>query len=155
AIHFMSRYYARTLMCKTVTALALAALLGSAPLEQTPASRPPRPGVKTAGVKIPIERLKPDAVFQVGGHPDWLAVNDAPPAVWVSNEPSDNVSRFDPKANTVAATVALGAGTHPCSGLTAGFGSLWIPKCGDKTLARVDLATNAVTATVPMTIGDS
>ena len=35
-----------------------------------PPARAPRPGVKTPGVKIPIERLKPDAVFQVGGTPD-------------------------------------------------------------------------------------
>ena len=37
--------------------------------------RPPRPGVKTAGVKIPIERLKPEAVFPYEGSPDWIAVD--------------------------------------------------------------------------------
>jgi YVTN family beta-propeller protein len=73
----------------------------------------------------------------------------------VSNEPNDNVSRLDPTTNAVAATIALGAGKHPCSGLAAGFGSLWVPNCGDNTLARLDLKTNAVTTTVPTTIGDS
>ncbi len=34
------------------------------------------PGVKTPGVKIPIERLKPDAVFPVPGTPDWLAIDE-------------------------------------------------------------------------------
>ena len=63
---------------------------------------PPRPGVKTPGVKIPIERLKPEAVFPVPGTPDWLAIDEA---VWVSNKPKDSVSRLDPKTNTVAATI--------------------------------------------------
>lgn len=152
-------------MYKSVTSLAVSALLGTALLAQQP-PRPLRPafrqaqggpeqrrraGVKTAGVKIPIERLKPDAVYQVGGRPDWLAIDEA---AWVSNEPSDNVSRLDPKS-AAATTIALGPGKHPCSGLAAGFGSLWVPNCGDRTLARVDLTTNAVTATIPMTIGDS
>ena len=138
-------------MYKSVTTVAACACLSSALLGQAP-QRPPRPGVKTPGVKIPIERLKPDAVFEVGGHPDWLAIDaDA----WVSNEPNDNVSRFDPKTNKVAATIALGQGKRPCSGLAAGFGSLWVPNCGDRTLGRIDLKTNAVTATIPMTIGNS
>src|SRR4026208_228553 len=80
----------------------------------------PRPGVKTPGVRIPIERLKPDAVFPVPGTPDWLAIDEA---VWVSNKPKDSVSRLDPKTNTVTATVDVGKGT--CSGGAAGFGGLW------------------------------
>lgn len=137
-------------MYKTVTTLAAMALLGTALLAQQP-PRPPRPGVKTAGVKIPIERLKPEAIYQVGGHPDWLAIDEV---AWVSNEPNDNVSRLDPKS-AAATTIALGTNKHPCSGLATGFGSLWVPNCGDQTLSRVDLKTNAVTATVPMTIGNS
>jgi virginiamycin B lyase len=125
-----------------------AALLLSALLLQT--TRPPRPGVKTPGIRVPIERLKPDAVFPVPGTPDWLAIDDA---VWVSNEPKDTVSRLDPKTNTVAATVQVGS--RPCSGLAAGFGSLWVPNCGDNTMSRVDLKTNTVTATIKTTIANS
>ena len=79
----------------------------------------PKPGVKTPGVKIPIERLKPDAVFPVPGAPDWIAVDEA---VWISNKPKDRVVRLDAKSNTVAATIEVGKG--PCSGLASGFGSL-------------------------------
>jgi virginiamycin B lyase len=111
---------------------------------------PPRPGVKTPGVKIPIERLKPDAVFPVPGTPDWLAIDEA---VWVSNKPKDSVSRLDPKTNTVTATITVGK--RPCAGLAAGFGSLWVPNCGDQTMSRVDLKTGAVTATIKTTIGNT
>jgi len=147
----MNGYYAQSAMDKTVTSCLLAALACTALLAQN-APPPPRPGVKTPGVKIPIERLKPDAVFTVGGHPDWLAIDEA---AWVSNEPNDSISRFDPKTNTVAATVQLGSGKHPCSGLAIGFGSVWVPNCGDKTMARVDVKTNAVTATIATSIGNS
>ena len=138
-------------MYKFVTTL-LAAQLAVALIGTQQNTRPPRPGVKTAGVKIPIERLKPEAVYAIGGHPDWLAVTDE--AAWVSNSPDDSVSRLDPKSAAVT-KIALGAGKHPCSGLATGFGSVWVPNCGDKTLARIDLKTSALAASVPMTIGDS
>jgi virginiamycin B lyase len=124
-----------------------ALLLSFAFFRQT---EPPKPGVKTPGVKIPIERLKPDAVFPVPGAPDWIAVDEA---VWVSNKPKDRVMRLDPKTNTVAAAIAVGK--EPCSGLAAGFGSLWVPNCGDRTISRVDLKTGAVMATIPTGVGNS
>src|SRR5689334_16222631 len=115
-------------------------LLGCAVLQP---ARAPKPGVKTPGVKIPIERLKPEAVFPYPGSPDWIAVDES---VWVSNRPKDSIARLDPKTNTVAAVIAVGKG--PCSGLAAGVGSLWGPNCGDNTIARVDLKSHAIAATI-------
>ncbi len=129
--------------------IATAVLLGST-LFQPPA--PPKPGVKTPGVKIPIERLKPEAVFAVPGSPDWLAADELD-AMWVSNKPKDSVSRFDLKTNTVAATTPVGK--QPCSGLVAAFGSLWVPNCGDQTISRVDLKSGAISATIRTGIGNS
>jgi virginiamycin B lyase len=121
-----------------------------------PPAEPKKPGVKAAGIKMPIERLKPEAVFSVPGVPDWLAVDDSG-AVWVSNKPKDSVSKLDPKTGAVAATITVGK--RPCSGLAAGFGSLWVPNCGDATTAptmsRVDLQTGAVTATIKTGIGNT
>ena len=116
---------------------------------QTP-KRPPRPGVKTPGVKVPITALKPDAVFEVPGAPDWIAIEES---VWVSNFPKNTVARLDPKTNKVLAMVPVG--NKPCSGLATGFGSLWVPLCGDQGLARVDLKEGKVTATIPIGIADS
>jgi virginiamycin B lyase len=113
-------------------------------------AHPPKPGVKAVGVRIPIDRLKPEAVFAYPGAPDWLAVDEA---VWVSNAPKGSVARLDPTTNTVAATIATGS--RPCSGLAAAFGTLWVPNCGDKTMSRIDLKTGAATATIKTTIGDS
>lgn len=114
------------------------------------ATPPARPGVARPGVKIPVERLMPDAVFPVPGAPDWLAIDEA---VWVSNGPRDSVTRLDPATNTPAATITVGS--KPCSGLAAGFGSLWVPLCGDGAIARVDLKTGAVTAPLKTSIANS
>src|SRR3954447_6330683 len=130
-------------MVKSVIALLLGFSIG-----QT--SPPPKPGVKTPGVKIPIERLQPEAVFPYPGSPDWIAVDED---VWISNKPKDSVARLSAKSNTVAATIQVGK--RPCSGLAAAFGSLWVPNCGDSTLSRVDLKTGTVTATIPCTISNS
>jgi len=130
-------------MLRIVMAVSLAWALAQAPSA-------PKPGVKTPGVKIPIERLKPDAVFQVPGSPDWIAVDDE---VWISNKPKDSVARLNPETNTAAATIQVGK--RPCSGLAAAFGSLWVPNCGDQTVTRVDLKTGNLTATIPISIGNS
>ena len=127
--------------------IVIAVLLGSIALQP---AKTPKPGVKTPGVKIPIERLKPEAVFPYPGSPDWIAVDES---VWVSNRPKDSVARLDPKANTVAATLAVGTG--PCSGLAVAFGSLWVPNCGDKTIARVDLGSGEVKPVIRTTIASS
>ncbi|HEY1911791.1 MAG TPA: hypothetical protein VGG73_12770 [Vicinamibacterales bacterium] len=127
--------------------IGILVLLGFS-LAQSPP--PPKPGVKTPGVKIPIERLQPDAVFPVPGSPDWIAVDEN---IWISNKPKNSVTRLDPKTNTVAAIIEVGQG--PCSGLVAAFGSLWVPNCGDKTVTRIDLKTGKVTATFPSGIGNS
>ncbi len=146
-IHDCYEYYKKILKViprVPVFSLILVAMLLAQP--KTPLAK----GVKTPGVQIPLASLKPEAVFDVPGSPDWLAVGDS---VWVSNKPKNSVSRLDPKTNQVAATITVGS--KPCSGLAIGFGSLWVPNCGDKTLSRVDLKTGKVTATFPMGIADS
>lgn len=138
----------------TVTA-AISQASAPATQGQTP-PRTKRPGVTTPGVKIPMTKLKPEAVFSLPGVPDWLAIDAH---VWVSNSPKNTVHRLDPKTNTVAATIEAGA--HPCSGLAAGFGSLWVPLCGDKekgagrSLARISLKDGKVEATLPFEVPES
>ena len=117
----------------------------------TPKTKPaPKPGVKTPDVRIPIAALKPEAVFEVPGAPDWLAIDES---VWVSNYPKNTVARLDPKTNKVLAMIEVGS--KPCSGLAVGFGSLWVPLCGQQALARVDLKEGKLTATIPIGIAHS
>lgn len=116
---------------------------------ETPAPRKPRPGVSDSNLRIPIERLVPEAVYPVPGHPDWLVIDEH---TWVSSAPSNVVAQMDPKSSRVLALVTVG--NNPNSGIAAGFGSVWVPVCGDNVLARVDLKTAKVTARIPMTFAD-
>ena len=125
--------------------LPIAAISMSA---QEPA--PPKPGVKTPGVQIPLAKLVPEAKFNLPGAPDWIAIGDD---IWVSNKPKNNVSRIDPRRNQVAQIIT--GLSKPCSGLAIGFGSLWVPNCGTQTLARVDLKTGLISTTSPTGIADS
>lgn len=106
--------------------------------------RTPKPGVATPGVRREMSAITPEAVFPIEGTPDWQVLTED--ALWVANGPKNTVHRLDPKTNTVVAAVAVGR--RPCSGLTAGFGSIWSPSCGDKNVARIDVKTNQVVATV-------
>jgi len=152
---------------RTLLPAGLAAGLSLAVLAQDPApaqkerpKRPARTGVSTPGVKREMTAIAPAAVFQLGGTPDWQVLTDD--AVWVSNAPKGTVHRLDIRTNQVAATID--AGKRPCSGLAAGFGSIWVPLCGDRpnvengakpALARIDAKTNQVTATIPVGIANS
>lgn len=134
--------------------LPLAAVLASlgftlVPAQETPV-KPKRPGVSQASLRVPMTRLEPDQVFEIPGVPDWIAIDEH---VWVSNSPKHSVTRIDPAAHKIVETITVGK--NPCSGLAAGFGSLWVPNCGDPSMSRVDLKTGKVTATLPVTIGNS
>jgi virginiamycin B lyase len=138
----------RTLFALIACAGCSAVLMSAQQSPTPPPTKPKRPGVTGPGVRIPITKLKPEAVYEVPGAPDWMAVDKE---VWVSNSPKSTVSRLDPKSNTVT-TIAVGK--NPCSGLAAGFGSVWVPNCGDSTITRLDLKDGKAQATFPLTIAD-
>jgi len=108
--------------------------------------KPVPKGIKDPGVQRPYANIHPDAVFPVPGSPDWVLI--LPDSVWIGNNPTNTITRLDPKTNQVVATIPVGK--LPCSGLAGGFGSVWVPNCADKTLSRVDVATNKVVATIPL-----
>jgi DNA-binding beta-propeller fold protein YncE len=105
----------------------------------------PKLGIKTPGVQIPFENLKPLAEIAVAGTPGEITIGEA---VWVTNAVRNEVAKIDGKTNKAGDALT---GLHkPCSGLTIGFGSLLIPNCGDQSLTRVDLKTGKVSATLPV-----
>ena len=108
------------------------------------------PPGKTPGVERRMESLQPDATFKVGGDPDWMAVADD--AVWVAISSLNRVTQLNAARNEVGVSIPV---QEPCSGLVAGFGSLWIPSCGTHSLVRADLKTGGVQATIPIGPADS
>jgi virginiamycin B lyase len=105
----------------------------------------PKPGVKE--VQVPFASLRPSATIKVGRTADWVLVTDD--AVWVASTKPYSLQRIDPRTNRIVARVSLSG--EACSGLAFGFGSVWVPLCGEKpALARVDVQTNTISATLPI-----
>ena len=130
----------------------IAACLAFALADAQSSKHPPPPGVSTPGVKRALSTITPVAIFDAqSGTPDWQVLTGD--GLWVANGPRNAVHRLDLKTNTIAATITVGK--LPCSGLAAGFGSIWSPSCGDKTISRIDMKTNSVSATIPIGPGES
>ena len=137
----------------TCRLLAAPLLLSSLTVAQQQPPRhplPPKPGIADPQAKFPLAKAIPEAKFDIPGSPDWIAVGDD---IWVSNKPGNNVTRIDPRTNTVKQTIS--GFEKPCSGLAIGFGSLWVPNCGNQTLSRVDLQTGNLTKSISTSIADS
>ena len=130
--------------------LAAACLFAQDPPKQRP-PRAPKPGVSTPGVRREMSSIKPIATFAVEGAPDWQVITDD--GVWVTSAPKNTVTHLDPDQNLIKAVIHVGK--KPCSGLAAGFGSIWVPNCGDKTISRIDLLTDKATHTLPIPPAES
>ena len=97
-----------------------------------------------------MSEIRPMATFLVDGSPDWMVVTDD--AVWVTSSSINHVVRLDAKTNQPTAVLTV---NNPCSGLAAGFGSLWVPSCGSHSLVRFDLHTAKIQAEIPVDPADS
>ena len=73
-------------------------------------------------------------------------------AVWVTSSNVNHVVRLDAATNRAGTIVTI---KKPCSGLAAGFGSLWVPSCGAHSLVRVDLQSEKIEAEIPAGPADS
>lgn len=127
--------------------LILIVLASQVALAQTSGTRPniQRSGVKE--VQVPFASLKPVATFKVGGTADWVLVTDD--GVWVATTKPNTVQQIDPATNKIVATVGLPG--EACSGLAIGFGSLWVPLCGEKpSIVRIDTNKNKISGTLPV-----
>lgn len=77
---------------------------------------------------------------------DWLAAGEG--AVWLSGE--TDIFRLDPTTGRRVATIAVPEGPGEAS--DTGFGALWTATIRSPGLARIDPATNRVTAHIPLAL---
>lgn len=101
----------------------------------------PKEGIRTPGVQIPFASLKTEATFPSPGKPEWVFFSTD---IFVPAQ--DHLDKIDLKTNKLGDPVA--GLKKPCGGMVSAFGSLWVPACGDGTLARIDPKTFKVTATI-------
>ena len=114
-------------------------------------TRKPVPhGINSAGVRRKVSDLHPAATYQLGGHPDWMAIT--PSATWVADSDRSQIIELDPTSTQIKRTITI---SKPCSGLAADFDSLWIPSCGEHALIRTDLNSGKIIARIAVAPADS
>ncbi len=87
-------------------------------------------GLKTPGIRIPFSNIEPEARISVPSQADWLFFSEA---LYLPGP--NGTQQIDPKTNKPKPIAGL---EKACGGMAAGFGSLWVPLCGEGVLARVD-----------------
>ena len=88
-----------------------------------------------AAAAAPVE-----TVIQAPGYVDFLAIDGT--TVWATNK--GRVERWS-KAGKLAEVPIEGA----CGAMTIGYGALWVADCKARTVNRIDIRTNKVTAVIP------
>ncbi len=94
--------------------------------------------------------LKPQHTVHTGADPDWMVVTTN--AVWVTTSSDNRVTELNAISNRIGHTITV---NKPCSGLAAGFGSLWIPSCGDHTLVRASATTGRLQKVIAVSPANS
>jgi virginiamycin B lyase len=111
---------------------------------------PPKTGVKTPGVLIPITNLKPEAEISIPG-PTGSFVFSAN-EVLISIPGGDQILRIDGRSNKVLDPFSGIA--KPCGGLTTAFRDLWVVNCG-KGVARLAATTGKPIASIDTGTGSA
>jgi streptogramin lyase len=129
---------------------ALCASIVPAQAEKPKPAKPhaPRLGIKTPGIQIPIESLKPELEYQTA--PAWLAFTDS---VLVPDSAAHTVARIDPKAKEAKFGEPIAGIQKPCAALLNAFNSLWTGDCAGGALLRIDPKTAKVTTKIPSGVG--
>jgi glutamine cyclotransferase len=143
----------RVLFPLSIVCVCAVALTGAPPAAKAEAKKShpilsPKAGVKTPGIQIPFETIKPEVELAVET-PGFIVIGDS---IFVESSSQDAVARIDPKTNKLLDPI-LGV-KKPCAGAMVAFGSLWVPGCGAQTLTRFDPKTSKVTATVSAGVAD-
>lgn len=127
----------KSLFARSVAMLAIVSLPAFARF--APGQKQTGRGKAPAVVRAPFNTLKVSAKFKIGQNADWVATTAD--SVWVAGKGPSTIQHIDPRTNVILASIELPG--EACSGLAAGFDSVWIPLCGKtNSLARLDMRTN-------------
>ena len=114
------------------------------------AEKSERPGVKA--VQRRVTELTPAATIKLGGRPDWMVVT--PDSVWLANSSIHTVHQIDPATNREVARIECPG--EPDSGITAGFGHIWVPITQPTpSLLGIDEHTHRIARTFPIGPADA
>lgn len=96
----------------------------------------------------------PKTTIVTGGAPDWMVTGGG--ALWISNITLEEVERVDAGSLRIVARIKMPG--VPCSDITYGFTSVWVPICSNgkgTSLVRIDARTDRIAAVLPIPPADS
>jgi len=120
---------------KLLVTFVLAAM--SLPPRQAPGAQAGPPPVEAG-----LEQVRADAAFDVAAV---TSISPAPDSMWIVSATQASALRIDVKSDSAGDPVPLD--DAPCGAAAFGLSALWIPLCGDASLARIDRASGAVRMT--------
>lgn len=121
-------------------------LLAVIPFALAPAERwPPKLGVKTPGVQIPMPALKAETEIAFPAPVDSLLLTDA---AYIASKAKNQVTPWNAKTSKTEDPIA--GVPQPCATMLSAFGSVWVPSCKDQTVSRMDPKSKKITATIPL-----
>jgi len=126
--------------------VALCGCGGSGAAEQATETRSVAATTEAAAGEQDIEEAGATPIAITG---DWLSQGAG--AIWLSNPPTREIYRLDPDSGETVATVQVPQ--LPCAASDFGFGALWTATCDEPGLAKIDPATDRVTAHLPLRVG--
>jgi hypothetical protein len=105
---------------------------------------PPKTGIKTPGVQIPMTNLKPEAEIPFTSAPGPLLFTTD--QILIPIPAQDQIARVEGKSNKVLEPFA--GVVKPCGGAANAFRNLWVVSCGSRSLARLEVATGKSVANI-------
>ena len=105
---------------------------------------PPKSGVKTPGIQIPVTNLKPEVEIPLAASPGvFLFTTDQ---MLIPIPSRDQIARVEGKSNKVLEPISGVA--KPCGGAASAFRNLWVVSCESRSLARLETATGKPVASI-------
>jgi virginiamycin B lyase len=105
---------------------------------------PPKTGVKTPGVQIPIIKIRPDAEIALSGAAGSFAFTAD--QVLMTIPTADQIARVEGRSNKLLDPFS--GVVKPCGGLVSAFKSVWAVSCGAQGLARLETASGKAVASI-------
>jgi streptogramin lyase len=123
-------------------------VFGAAKLDNKKPDWPPKAGVKTPGIRIPMADLKAEAEIAIDAPVETFYV--AADAAFLAGKTKSEILPIDLKANKAEA--AIGGFNRPCATVVSAFGSVWVPNCGEAKIHRLAAKTKKITASVEVPV---
>ena len=106
---------------------------------------------KTLSVVDTVTGAVNNNVVETGEAPNQVAFQNG--IGYVVNSVSNNIQRFNPATHGTVGTIAIGDNTNPWNILFASSAKAYVTNLVANTVSVIDLTTNQVTATIPVTAG--